>query len=52
MSLVFFFQEFDFEVVVKPGKYNVGPYHLLWIKSSEASQRLYNELPNVKIFHD
>jgi hypothetical protein len=33
---LFLFQEFDFEVVVKPGKHNVGPDHLSWIETGEA----------------
>jgi hypothetical protein len=45
------FKEFEFEVVVKPRKYNVGPDHLSWIESGEASQSLDDELPDVKLFH-
>jgi hypothetical protein len=29
------FQEYDFEVIVKPGKLNVGPYHLSHILSGK-----------------
>jgi hypothetical protein len=45
------FQEFEFEVVVKPRKYNVGPDHLSRIKSGEASQSLDDELPDAQLFH-
>jgi hypothetical protein len=41
----------QFEVVVKPGKYNVGPNHLSQIESSEASQSLNDELRDVPLFH-
>jgi hypothetical protein len=42
------FQDFEFEVVVKPGKYNVGPDHLSRIKSGEASLSLDDELLDVQ----
>jgi hypothetical protein len=45
------FREFEFEVVIKLGKYNVGPNHLSQIESGEASQSLDDELHDVKIFH-
>jgi hypothetical protein len=47
---LFLFQYFEFEVVVKPGKYNVGLYHLSWIKTGEASQSLDDELLDAKLF--
>jgi hypothetical protein len=44
------FQEFDFEVVVKPGKHNVGPDHLSWIQTGEAAMSLDDELPDAQLF--
>jgi hypothetical protein len=41
---LFLFQEFDFKVVVKPGKHNVGSDHLSRIETGEASQSLNDEL--------
>jgi hypothetical protein len=38
------FQEFDFEVVVKQGKNNVGSYHLSCIETREATNSLDDEL--------
>jgi hypothetical protein len=50
MSMDFFFQEFEFEVVVKPGKHNVGPNHLSRIESGEAGHSLDDELPDAQLF--
>jgi hypothetical protein len=47
---LFLFQEFDFEVVVKSGKYNVGPDHLSWIETGEAAKSLDDELPDAQLF--
>jgi hypothetical protein len=33
---IFLFQEFEFEVVVKPTKHNVGHNHFSWIESRES----------------
>ena len=44
------FQEFDFEVIVKPSRLNVGPDHLSRIESGEKPTSLEDNLPNVKIF--
>jgi hypothetical protein len=44
------FQEFDFEVVVKPGKHNVGSDHLSHIEMGEVANSLNNELPNAQLF--
>jgi hypothetical protein len=40
-----FFQEYNFEVVVKPGKRNVGPNHLLHILSGEDVGNLDESFP-------
>jgi hypothetical protein len=47
---LFLFQEFEFEVVVKLGKYNVGPDHLSWLETGEASRSLDDELPDAQLF--
>jgi hypothetical protein len=44
------FQEFEFEVVIKPDKHNVGLDHLLRIKSEEAGHKLDDELPDAQLF--
>ena len=36
---LFLFQEYDFEISVKPGRLNAGPDHLSWIDSREATAR-------------
>ena len=40
------FQEFDFEVIVKPGQVNVRPNHMLRIESGEEPTILEDNLPN------
>ena len=44
------FQEFDFDVVVKPGKSNVGPNHLSRIQKGETGGNLDDDLPNAHVF--
>ena len=45
------FQEFDFEVVVKPGRLNVGPkYHLSTIESGEEPSILEDISPDTQLF--
>jgi hypothetical protein len=44
------FQEYDFEVVVKPGKLNVGLDHLSHILSGEDVRNLDENLPDVQLF--
>ena len=44
------FQEFDFEVVVKPGLLNVGPDQLSRIESGEEPTILEDNFPNVQLF--
>jgi hypothetical protein len=44
------FQEFEFEVVVKPDKHNVGPDHLSRIESGEVGGSLDDELPDAQLF--
>jgi hypothetical protein len=40
------FQEFDFEVIVKPGKLNVGKYHLSRITNGEEPTNLEDKFPD------
>jgi hypothetical protein len=44
------FQEFDFEVIVKPGKLNAGPDHLSHILSIEDAWNLDDSLSDVHLF--
>ena len=43
------FQEFDFEVVVKPGQLNVGLDHLSRIESGEEPNSLEDNLPDMQL---
>jgi hypothetical protein len=45
------FQEFSFEVIVKPGKLNVGPDHLSRLESGESGRVVDDHLPDADIFH-
>ena len=47
---ILLFQEFDFEVIVKPGQLNVGPDHLLRIESGEEPTNLEDNLPDAQLF--
>jgi hypothetical protein len=44
------FQEYDFEVVVKPGKLNAGPDHLSCILSGEYARNLDENFPYAQVF--
>ena len=44
------FQEFDFEVIVKSSRLNVGPSHLSRIESGEESTSLEDNLLNTHFF--
>ena len=44
------FQEFDFEVVVKPGKLNAGAYHLSRITNGEEPTILEEKIPDAHLF--
>jgi hypothetical protein len=44
------FQEFDFEVIFKPGKLNVGPGHLSRITNGEEPTNLEDNFPNPQLF--
>ena len=47
---ILLFQEFDFEVIVKPGQLNVGPDHLSWIESGEEPTNFEDNLPDAQLF--
>jgi hypothetical protein len=44
------FQEFDFEVVVQPGKKNVSPDHLFQLETGEDLTGIYDDLPDANLF--
>jgi hypothetical protein len=44
------FQEYDFEVIVKPGRLNAGPDHLSRIETGEEPTNLEEGLPDVQLF--
>jgi len=44
------FQEYDFEVIVKPGRLNNGLDHISRIKSSEEPTSLEDGLPDAQLF--
>ena len=44
------FQEFDFEVIVKPGKLNVGPDHLSRVTNGEEPMNLEDNFPDARLF--
>jgi hypothetical protein len=44
------FQEFSFEVIIKPGRCNVGPDHLSILDSRESGRAVDDQLPDVDLF--
>jgi hypothetical protein len=44
------FQEFDFEVIVKPRKLNAGPDHLSRVANGEEPTNLEDNFPNAELF--
>ena len=44
------FQEFDFEVIVKPGRLNVRPDHLSRTESGEEPTSLEDNFPDAQLF--
>jgi hypothetical protein len=44
------FQEFDFEVIVKPGKLNTGPDHLSRVTNGEEPTNLEDNFPDAQLF--
>jgi hypothetical protein len=47
---ILIFQEFSFEVIVKPGICNVGPNHLSKLESGESGGVVDDQLSNVDLF--
>jgi hypothetical protein len=47
---ILLFQEFYFEVIVKPGKLNVGPDHLSRVPNGEEPTILEDNFPNTHLF--
>jgi len=45
-----FFQEFDFEIIVKPGKLNPGLDHLSRITNGEEPKNLEDNFPDANLF--
>ena len=44
------FQEYDFEIIVKPERLNLGPDHLSRLESGEEPTSLDESLPNAQLF--
>ena len=44
------FQEFEFKVIVRLGKLNVGPDHLSWINRGEEPIGMEDDLPDAYLF--
>lgn len=44
------FQEYDFEVILKPAALNVGPDHLSWIETGEEPNNIEEWFPDVQLF--
>ena len=44
------FQEYDFEIIVKPRRLNAGPDHLSRLESGEEPTSLEDNLPNAQLF--
>jgi hypothetical protein len=40
------FKEYDFEIMVKPGRMNKGPYHLSRLEHGEEPTSLEDTLPD------
>ena len=47
---LFLFQEFDFEVVVKPGRLNAGPNHFSRITNGEEPSSLEDKFTDPQLF--
>jgi len=47
---ILLFQEYDFEVIVKPGKLNAGPDHLSRVTNGDRPTNLEDNFPDAKLF--
>jgi hypothetical protein len=48
--MVLLFQEYDFEIIVKLGKLNVGPDHLSIITNGEETKNWEENFPDANLF--
>jgi hypothetical protein len=48
--LIILFQEFDFEVIVKPGKLNAGTDHMSRVTNGEEPTNLEYNFPDAQLF--
>ena len=48
--MLLLFQEFDFEIVVKPGRLNAGPNHLSRVENGEEPTNIDDGLPDAQLF--
>lgn len=44
------FQEYDFEIIVKQGRLNAGPDHLLRLEIGEEPTSIEDNLPDAQLF--
>jgi hypothetical protein len=44
------FQDFSFEIIAKPGKCHVGPYHLSRLESRESGGEMDDKIPDIDLF--
>lgn len=44
------FQEYDFQVILKPGRLNVWPDHLSWIENGEEPTSFEEGFPDAQLF--
>ena len=47
---ILLFQEFDFEILVKPGRLNVVPDHLSCIENGEEPTNIDDAMPDAQLF--
>ena len=45
------FQEFDFEIIVKPGRLNTGSNHLSHVENGEELTNIDDSFPDAQLFH-
>ena len=50
MQMADLFQEYDFEIIVKLGRLNLGPDHLSRLESGEEPTSLDEGLPDCHLF--
>jgi hypothetical protein len=45
------FQEFEFDIIIRPGKKNVRPDHLSRLETGEDPTDIEDDLPDAHLFH-